>query len=185
MRVAAKDSVSTGRTERDKRSMAVTLLQREKPACIYLIGGLLAQLKRIQKGQLWGCRRYRIVPYCIFTVLRQNGIDVCHVDNPSYQVLLIDLDARLATIGLHEVIEFVELLLAGIDRNFYGFTAFYSITALQFYRIAVLCGRCSILLGHATAFLNKLCVGVWSSRHDLCHLPPFHKCRCESIPISS
>src|SRR5262245_20160330 len=104
--------------------------------------------------------------YCLFTALRQNGINVCHVNDPSYQVLLIDLDTGLTSVGFHKVIEFIELPLAGVDRNFYGFTAFYSFTALRFYRIKVLCARCRFLLRRASAFLNKLCVGVWSSCHD-------------------
>ena len=91
-----------------------------------------------------------------FTVLRQNGVYICNVDNPSYQVLLIDLDPCLVPVGLHKIIELVELLLVGVDRDFYGFTAFYGITVLMFYSITALCGRCGFLLRRAAAFLDQL-----------------------------
>ena len=69
-------------------------------------------------------------------------MNVCHIYNPSYQVLLINLDSCFASVGLHEIIELIKLLLARVDRNFYGFTAFYVFTALRFYGITALCGLC-------------------------------------------
>jgi hypothetical protein len=64
-------------------------------------------------------------------------MNVCHVDNSSYQVLLIDLDPCLAPVGFHKIIQFVELLLAGVDRNFYR---------LLFFTVLLLCGFTASLL---------------------------------------
>jgi len=83
-------------------------------------------------------------------------MNVCHVDNSSYQVLLIDLDPCLAPVGFHKIIQFVELLLAGVDRNFHRFTVFCGITALRFYGITACDCRCLFLVRLAVAFLNKL-----------------------------
>ncbi len=62
-------------------------------------------------------------------------MNVCHVNNPADQVLLINAYPGLAAVGFHEIIELLELRVTRVNGDFDGFTAFNSITALLFYGI--------------------------------------------------